>query len=80
MPVFCVTWNADEIESESAREAAAYARNLIQRYPGVNSVFIVTDEEGNIEQIDLEDDEGGESSKLRGYSSAQKACSLPKKS
>ena len=57
MSVFSVTWNAEEIESDSAREAAAYARNLIQYYPSVNSVFVVTDEEGNSEQIDLEDDE-----------------------
>lgn len=57
MPVFSVTWNADDIESDSAREAAAYARNLIEHHPGANSVFVVTDEEGNTEQIDLEDDE-----------------------
>lgn len=57
MPIFSVTWNADEIESDSAREAAAYARKLIQQYPSVNSVFVVTDEDGNSEQIDLEDDE-----------------------
>lgn len=77
MPVFSVTWNADDIESDSAREAAAYARNLIQDHPSVNSVFVVTDEEGNSEQIDLEDDEdsapGGESPKARGYCFAQKA-------
>lgn len=79
MPLFYVTWNADEIECDSAREAAAHARNLIQRYPCVNSVFVVTDEEGNIEQIDLEDEEDGESSKQRHHSFAQKVWSLLKK-
>lgn len=58
MPIFSVTWNADEIESDSPREAAEYARNLIQLYPNVNSVFVVTDEDGNSEQIDLEQDAG----------------------
>ena len=82
MRIFSVTWNADEIESDSAREAAAYARNLIQHCASVNSVFVVTDEEGNSEQIDLEDDEDSvrdwESPKTRGYVFAQKVPILPK--
>lgn len=60
MPVFSVTWDAEDIECDSAREAAAYARNLIQHYPSCNSVFVVTDEEGNSEQIDLESNEDSE--------------------
>ena len=68
MPVFSVTWNADEIEGDSAREAAAYALNLIQHYPSSNSVFVVTDEEGNSEQIDLEVEEGSVASEeFRGH-------------
>lgn len=82
MPVFSVTWNADEIETDSAREAAAYARNLIRHHSRVNSVFVVTDEEGNCEQIDLEDDEDSAPSsgspKPHDYCSAQKVFTPPK--
>lgn len=52
-----VNWEIDELWAESPEEAARKALAIVRDPKYMANVFVVTDEEGEMHHIDLEDQE-----------------------